>query len=122
MTYQENRFFTKDIYDTEIALDVNEDVLNRIYADNIKPSDKLNIEFVFITDAKEKAEDLALQIVQDYPNYSDIKVEESEDFWEVYGTTNEMEMDLNAINRWNQALWDLGYRFDCKLDGWQVGT
>ena len=122
MTYQGNRFFTKDIYDTEIALDVNEDVLNRIYADNIKSSDKLNIEFVFITDAKEKAEDLALQIVQEYPTYSNIKVEESDDFWKVYGITDEIEMDLNIINHWNQELWDLGYKFDCKLDGWQVGT
>ena len=34
---KENTFFTKDIYDTEIALDVNVDVLERIHKSNVTP-------------------------------------------------------------------------------------
>ena len=55
MQNQMNTFFTKDVYDTEIRLDVNEDVLERIYNDGVSPSDKLPIEFVFITDLEENA-------------------------------------------------------------------
>ena len=35
-----NTFFTKEVYDTEIRLDVNKDVLERIYDDGVSPSDK----------------------------------------------------------------------------------
>ncbi len=31
-------------------------------------------------------------------------------------------MNLQTINEWNKLMWDFGYRYDCKLDGWQVGT
>jgi len=120
MANQENRFFTEEEYLTEIGLDVNKDVLERIYADDIKPSDKLEIEFVFVTDTREKADRLVSKIITEYPNYSDIKVEKLEDYWEIYGATNEIVMALSDINNWNQALWDLGYQVDCKLDGWQV--
>lgn len=49
MYNQTNIFFSKDVYDTEIRLDVNEDVLERIYNDGVNPIDELPIEFVFIT-------------------------------------------------------------------------
>jgi len=120
MADQENRFFTKEEYETEIALNVNADVLKRIYADDVKPSDKLKVEFVFVTDSKEKAEELASQIVLEYPNYSDIKIKWLDGYWDICGTTDKIKMSLNEINYWNQALWDLGYTVDCKLDGWQV--
>ena len=122
MANQENRFFTEEEYLTEIGLDVNENVLERIYADDIKPSDKLKIEFVFVTDTRDKADRLVSKIITEYPIYSNIEVEKSDDYWEIYGATNEIVMALSDINNWNQALWDLGYQVDCKLDGWQVNA
>ena len=56
MQAQANTFFTKDVYDTEIHLEVNDDVLQRIYEDHVKPTDRLPIEFVFITDVRGNAE------------------------------------------------------------------
>lgn len=117
-----NQFFSKDIYESEIGLDVNEDVLERIYSDGVKPTDKFGIEFFFITDSQQKALNLSQRLISDFSSYSDINVEETEDYWEVTGITSLIEMSIAEINNWNQLMWDIGYEYDCKLDGWQVGT
>jgi predicted nucleotidyltransferase len=49
---EENTFFTKDIYENEIALEVNADVLERIYNSKISPETTLPIEFFFISNTK----------------------------------------------------------------------
>ena len=116
-----NDFFPKDVYDSEIRLDVNEDVLKRIYNDGVSQYDALPIEFVFITDKEEKLEKLKQTLSLLYPMYEDSEVEETENHWELHGITNVIEMKIDKINEWNQLMWDLGYRFDCRLDGWQVG-
>jgi hypothetical protein len=117
-----NSFFAKDVYDTEIRLDVNEDVLERIYADGITSADKLKIEFVFITDTEEKAQKLKYYLSFHYTTYNDLEVAETEDLWEVRGITDPIEMHIDKINQWNEAMWDIGYDHDCQLDGWQVGV
>lgn len=116
-----NTFFTKDVYDTEIRLDINEDVLERIHNDGINSVDELPIEFVFITDTEEKANNLKQSLSLQYATYHDLEVKETEDYWEVYGITNVIQMNIDKINEWNEAMWNIGYNHDCQLDGWQVG-
>lgn len=117
-----NQFFSKEMYESEIGLDVNEDVLERIYSDGVKPTDKFGIEFFFITDSQQKAQSLSQRLISDFSSYSDVNVEETEDYWEVTGITSLIEMSITEINNWNQLMWDIGYEYDSKLDGWQVGT
>jgi hypothetical protein len=119
---EENRFFTKEAYETEIGLDINEDVLKRIYSDNIQPTDKLPVEFFYLTDTEVKAFFLKSHLLNNFTTYTDIKVQEYEGNYEVSGITEPIEMSISTINHWNQQMWDLGYAFDCKLDGWQVGV
>lgn len=121
MHNQTNTFFSKYIYDTEIRLDVNEDVVERIYNGGVSQNDELPIEFVFITDTEEKANSLKQSLSLQYLMYKDFEVEETEDYWELHGVTNAIEMKIDKINEWNQAMWDFGYLYDCQLDGWRVG-
>jgi len=116
-----NTFFTKDEYDTEIRLDVNEDVLERLYNDGVNPIDELPIEFVFITDTNDKANKLKQSLLLKYTTYNDLRVEQTDVYWEVHGITNVIKMDIDNINKWNEAMWDIGYNHDCQLDGWLVG-
>ena len=116
-----NTFFTKDVYDTDIRLDINEDVLERIYNDGVNPVDELPIEFVFVTDTEEKANSLKQSLSLQYATYTGIEVNETEDYWEVFGITHVVQMNIDKINEWNEAMWDIGYRHDCQLDGWHVG-
>lgn len=117
----DNTFFTTEIYQTEIALDTNQYVLQRIYKDNISANDKLPIEFFYVTDKAEKAERLKNHLERKFPCYSQFKVQPYKKIYEILGTTDPIQMDLQVINKWNQVMWDIGYIFDCKLDGWQVG-
>ncbi|MGY4384731.1 hypothetical protein ACVWYN_001765 [Pedobacter sp. UYP24] len=120
MQNQTNTFFTKEVYDEDIQLDVNDDVLERIHNDGVKPTDQLPIEFVFITDTEGKAKSLERHISSSYPNYTGIKVEETDDYWEIHGNTDNIQMNIDEINKWNQNMCDFGYDLDCLLDGWQV--
>jgi len=119
---KDNNFFTKDIYDSEISLIANGDVLERIYSSNVSPETKLPIEFFYVSDQEEKLKKLGLQLLAEFPQYTDLKVQPYNDNYELLGITNPITMDLETINAWNQQMWDIGYQFDCKLDGWQVGT
>jgi hypothetical protein len=118
---KENTFFTKDIYDTEIALDVNADVLERIYNSNVTPDTSLPIEFFYVSDQEEKLKHLGLHLLANFPKYTDLKVHPYKENFELLGNTHPIKMELGTINEWNQQMWDIGYEFDCKLDGWQVG-
>ncbi|RQO73755.1 hypothetical protein DBR40_13170 [Pedobacter sp. KBW01] len=122
MANNSNTFFTTDLYNSEIHLEINEDILDNIYADGIKSEEKLPIEFVFITDNEQKAILFKNSLLLQFPTYSKIAAEKSDDLWDIQGITHPIEMSLNEINNWNQIMWDFGYQYDCQLDGWQVGT
>jgi len=118
---ENNTFFTRDIYEAEIALEVNADVLERIYNSNITSETYLSIEFFYVSDQEEKLRNLGLHLLTEFPKYSDFKIQPYNDNFELFGNTHPIKMELDTINEWNQRMWDIGYDFDCKLDGWQVG-
>jgi len=98
----ENTFFTKDVYDTEIGLDVNSDVLARIYSrPNVTPETGLPIEFFYVSDQERKLKNLGLHLFEEFPGYTDLKVQPYNDRYELLGTTHPIKMDLVAVNKWN---------------------
>jgi hypothetical protein len=117
-----NTFFTKEIYDSEIGLHINKVVLSRIYGDGIRSETKLPIEFVFVSNEEQKLKNLGLTLLSQFPTYTDLKIKPYNNNFDLLGVTHPIQMELETINEWNQQMWDFGYRFDCKLDGWQVGT
>jgi hypothetical protein len=117
---KDNTFFTKNIYETEIALDVNADVLESIYNSYVTSDTSLPIEFFYVSDQKEKLKQLGLQLLTNYPQYTNIKIQPYNDIYELLGNTHPIKMELGTINEWNKQMWEIGYEFDCKLDGWQV--
>jgi hypothetical protein len=118
----EHTFFDKESYDNDIDLETNEDVLDRIYKDDIKSTDMLPIEFYFLTDTNNKAINFKNELVKKFPDYEEIIIRDYDGDFEISGKTDPKQMSLQSINQWNKLMWDFGYEFDCKLDGWQVGT
>jgi hypothetical protein len=118
----DNTFFTKDIYENEIGLDVNADVLKSVYNSNVTSDTILPIEFFYVSDQETKLKELGLHLMTQFPTYNDFKVQRYNDIFELRGTTHPIKMDITSVNEWNQKMWDIGYQFDCKLDAWQVGT
>jgi Regulator of ribonuclease activity B len=121
-TRNDNTFFTKEIYDTEIGLEVNSDVLERIYSSHVTAETSLPIEFFYVSDQEEKLKRLGLHLLEEFPQYTDLKVQPFNGNYELLGVTHPIKMELTTVNKWNQEMWDIGYLFDCKLDGWQVGA
>jgi len=117
-----NAFFTQQIFESEIHLEVNADVLKRIYGDGIDSEARMPIEFFFTSDLEAKLKKLGLALLAEFPDYNELRLKPYQNIFELIGTSNPIQMDLATINDWNQKMWNLGYRFDCKLDGWQVGT
>ena len=121
MTQNENTFFTNEMYVSQIDLQTNEDVLHRIYV-HVPVDAILPVEFFFVSDNEEKLRMLGLYMMEHFPDYSDFKIGPYEDIFQLSGETSPVQMELQAINNWNQIMWDIGYAYDCKLDGWQVQT
>src|ERR1700729_4337912 len=117
-----NTYFDRESYENDIALEVNEDVLRRIYDDGINPNDSLPIEFYFVTDTESKATNLMHHLTINFPEYESLVIRDYDGDFEVSGTTDPKQMNKQTINEWNKVMWDFGYQYDCKLDGWQVGT
>ena len=121
MTANENSFFTKEMYVSQIDLETNEDVLERIYV-HVAAGVSLPVEFFFVSDNEEKLKGLGLYMMEHYPDYSDFKIGPYEAIFQLSGETSPIQMEIESINEWNKIMWDLGYAYDCKLDGWQVET
>jgi len=118
----ENTYFDQESYENDIALEVNQDVLKRIYSDGILEEDILPIEFYFLTDSEDKTHKLEKHILLNYPEYTSLQILDYQGDTELRGITQPIKMSLDAVNHWNIVMWNLGYEFDCKLDGWQVKT
>jgi hypothetical protein len=82
---KDNTFFTKDIYDTEIGLDVNGDVLERIYNSNVTAETNLPIEFFYVSDQEDKLKRLGLHLLSEFPQYTDLKVQPYNKYYELLG-------------------------------------
>jgi hypothetical protein len=117
-----NTFFTLESFENDIALEVNQDVLQRIHNDGVNSTDMLPVEFYFLTDFETKATDFKNSLIEKFPDYVGIKIQDDNGDFEISGITDPKEMNLQVIDNWNRTMWDFGYNFDCKLDGWQVGT
>ncbi|EHQ29975.1 ribonuclease E inhibitor RraB [Mucilaginibacter paludis] len=117
---KQNTVFTKEHYENEIHLEVNQDVLKRIYSDGIEPTDQLPVNFFFVTDTEDKATLFRDYLCGNYPQYTEIEVWDYDEHFEIRGFSSPVLMEIEAINQWNQIMWDAGYQYDCILDGWEV--
>lgn len=117
-----NKAQHKDIYEIGIRLDVNVNVLERIYSSNVTAEKSFPIEFFYVSDQEEKLKSLGLYLLKEYPQYTDLRIKPYQDNYELLATTHPIKIDLASVNEWNEMMWDIGYQFDCKLDGRQVGT
>lgn len=121
MTANENSFFTKEMYVSQIDLQTNKDVLERIYV-HVPAGVSLPVEFFFVSDNEEKLKALGLYMMEKFPAYSHFKIRPYETVFQLSGETSPIQMEIESINEWNKVMWDVGYAYDCKLDGWQVET
>jgi len=84
----------------------------------VSPDTKLRLEYLFYTNATEKAEALAKALetegytVEYGPSASDKKL------IEVTGWTTPIRISNDVIVQWTREMTHLGYQFDAEFDGW----
>lgn len=115
----ENRYFTQQEFNenfgNEMALAAD------VYAERKKTGiedDALAVyDFVFISDSKNKLEELAGFLTTHY-GYTTREIKEENDHWELTGDATEFPVDEENLIYWAIDLYCKGYVYDCKLDGY----
>lgn len=114
------RFFTKEKYENDLNQSVNFDVLERIKNDSTITKDEMIFSFYFITDERTKIDSLIGFLEQNEPKQRIVKLNLINEIWELNGRTYPIKLELDSINQWERKMWEIGYKFDCKLDGWET--
>jgi len=114
------RFFTAAEFENELNLDANLDVLNRIKEDSTINKDEMIFSFYYITNEKSKIEALSDFLKINEPEQKIIEFNKINSIWELHGMSNPIRLEIDNINEWEKKMWEIGFRFDCKLDGWET--
>jgi hypothetical protein len=114
------RFFTKEKYENELNQSVNNDVLGRIKNDSIITKDEMIFSFWFITDKRTKIDSLKEFLEENEPKQQIIELNQIDEIWELNGRTYPIKLEIESINKWERKMWEIGYKFDCELDGWET--
>lgn len=87
---------------------------------NLKAKEKLEIDFFFYTDTSEKAQKLAEQLKKLNFEVAWHEFKMDRKIYSVVGSTDKMQNDEELLIYWSKFMCQLGYKFDCKFDGWGV--
>lgn len=114
------RFFTKEKYESEFNQSVNIDVLERIKNDSTITKDEMIFSFYFVTDKRTKVDSLIDFLEKHEPNQQIIELNQINEIWELNGRTYPIKLEIDSINKWERKMWEIGYKFDCELNGWET--
>lgn len=114
------RFFTKEKYETELNQTVNIDVLERILNDSTITENEMIFSYYFITDDRVKIDSLIDYLKKNEPKQKIIELNKINKIWELNCRTYPIKLEIDSINKWEEKMWEIGYKFDCELDGWET--
>lgn len=113
-------FFTKEEYENKLDQSVNRDVLKRIKNDSTITKDEMIFSFYFITNERAKIDSLIVYLEKNEVNQQVIELNKINKIWELNGRTYPIKLEIDSINKWERKMLDIGYKFDCELDGWET--
>lgn len=87
---------------------------------NIDEEDKLKIEFYFYTDTFKKSEEFVKEIQKLNYTFRKEFLPNNNRLFVIYGSTIEMKMMYEVLKKWIVEMCELGYKFDCNFDSWEI--
>lgn len=84
----------------------------------VSDDNELRVEFFFYSQTQVKAALLAAALTALKYEVETVKSAGDENLILVTGWTTKMKMDDGTLERWTEEMCELGYKFDCKFDGW----
>lgn len=87
---------------------------------NVEEEDMLKIDYYFCTDTVEKAQEL-IKALQHLDHSIENKISDSKKgVLIVKGTSTPVKMMHEVLRKWAFDMCDLGYKYDCNFDGWEI--
>lgn len=115
----DSRFFTKSEFNAGFGRELSAayDVYEQRIKSGMKEYALAKYDFVFISDGKEKLENLADFLTKNY-DYKINELTERDGYWELTGDATEFPVDEENLRYWAIGLYHKGFEFDCRLDGY----
>ena len=113
------RYFTQEKYESGPDQSTNAALLGRLLQISKGESETMKFDFYFVTDQKQKIEALANYLKTAQKTDPDVEINELENIWELAGQSLPVQLEIDSINQWEKDMWEIGYKFDCVLDGWE---
>ena len=114
-----SRYFTKEDFKEEFDLSRVDEVLNRLYKEeDVTSEQEYALEIFVMSDTLDKLDEME-EVLEKMDIYTD-SIEKHDDGCELIASTQPMKMDPEVIKKWYTNLWEEGFKFDCKPDGWHV--
>ena len=114
------QFFTGEERDESIVMQpvLNKEVLKLMKRFGGTSNSFQSVEFFFYSDTEDKANNLAIELNK--LNYEVYGVSQSfkENEWSIIGCTPALNLNDESLNAWSKQMVDLGFKCDCKFDGW----
>lgn len=94
--------------------------LGRLRELNVEEDDELQADFFFYADTAEKAQKLVKELEDlNYWVQQETAVNNKKLFV-VKGQTSPMKMMHEVLRKWATDMCDLGYKYDCDFEGWEI--
>lgn len=92
--------------------------LSHLRSFGVSDDKELRLEFFFYSKNQDKADALAKELRAREYQAETVESAGDNNMLLVTGWTTKMKTDDETIERWTEDMCELGYRNDCKFDGW----
>ena len=97
----------------------NADKLKQLSRYGVNPNSDVSLLYYFTTDDSVKLNVLATDLRNMNHHVNPIhRSANDKTLWVLSANSSEVKMDSSSLNRWAKDLCDLGYRYDCAMQGW----
>jgi len=112
--FDQTQFEGKDRYEQNLEMQklLVKQVL-KFFPEESKPS---QVDFFFYTDSEDKAVALSKELKKISYEVHVSQTKRGE--WAICGCTNEMEIKNGVIEKWAEQMCTMGFKNDCRFDGW----
>ncbi|MGQ0827328.1 MAG: ribonuclease E inhibitor RraB [Bacteroidota bacterium] len=117
---QNKQYLSEDMFisNTAVQMDATPNTITQLRKIGASEAHNLKVEFFFYTNTKEKANQLANQLLKKEYSVEYYLTEDDSATYIITGWTTQMRMNEKALLAWTKEMCEIGYKYDCEFDGW----
>ena len=118
---KQSRFVTEQQHqeDIEKLREYNADKLRQLSKYGVDENSDVSLLFYFTTDDSAKLKPLSDELRKRNHHVNEMhQSPKDKTLWVLSANSSEVKMDSASVNKWTTALCELGYQYDCAMQGW----